>query len=248
MDVRIGAEIRRLEETGSTNDEAKRLAADGAPEGTVVVAERQTAGRGRRGRAWASVPGNLFLSVILRPRISPAAAPPLAPAMGLAVALGIEEVAPLATELKWPNDVRVNGRKVAGILAESLVAGSSLSAVVVGIGINVGAELPPELAEIATTLSREAVRNVRKSEVEAAVLDSLGIVYARFLAGGFPALHADWSLRDALRGQRLTIEAGDGRRVEGEGAGIAEDGGYQVRQDGGGGERGVVVVTAGEVL
>ena len=89
-------DVRRLEEVSSTNDEAKRLAAGGAAEGTVVVAERQTAGRGRRGRVWASVPGNLFLSIVLRPAIAPAAAPPLAPAIGLAVALAIEDVAPLA--------------------------------------------------------------------------------------------------------------------------------------------------------
>lgn len=235
-------DVRRLEEVSSTNDEAKRLAADGAPEGTVVIAEKQTAGRGRRGRVWQSVPGNLFLSIVLRPAIGPAAAPPLAPAIGLAVALAIEDVAPLATELKWPNDVRVNGRKVAGILTESVVSGSTLSAVIAGIGLNVGAELPPELAEIATTLSREAVRNVRKSEVEMALLARLGDVYGRFLAGGFPALHAEWSERDALRGHRVTIDAGT--RVEGEGAGIAEDGAYLVRVDPGE----IVRVTAGEVL
>ena len=103
-------DVRRVAEVTSTNDEAKRLAAEGAAEGTVVIAERQTAGRGRRGRVWQSVPGNLFLSIVLRPRIAPAAAPPLAPAIGLAVALAIEDVAPLASELKWPNDVRVGGR------------------------------------------------------------------------------------------------------------------------------------------
>lgn len=236
-------DVRRLAEVTSTNDEAKRLAAKGAPEGTVVIAERQTAGRGRRGRAWASVPGNLFLSIVLRPRIPPAAAPPLAPAIGLAVALAIEDVAPMASELKWPNDVRVGGRKVAGVLTESMVAGTTLSAVVAGIGLNVGAELPPELAEIATTLSREAVRNVRKSEVETALLARIEDVYGRFLAGGFAAVHAEWSERDALLGQPVKIDAADGT-VAGEGAGIADDGAYLVRV--GSGE--TVRVTSGEVL
>lgn len=234
--------VERYEELSSTNDEAKRLAHEGAAEGTVVIAERQTAGRGRRGRAWASVPGNLFLSVVLRPRIAPAAAPPLAPAIGLAVALAVEDVAPLAAELKWPNDVRVGGRKVAGVLTESMVAGSSLNAVIAGIGLNVGAELPAELAEIATTLSREAVRNVRRSEVEEALLARIADVYGRFLAGGFPALHDEWSERDCLKGQPVTIDAG-GSRVEGEGRGIAEDGAYLVRT-----ASGETRVTAGEVL
>ena len=235
-------DVRRLEEVSATNDEAKRLAAGGAAEGLVVIAERQTAGRGRRGRVWQSVPGNLFLSVLLRPKIAPSAAPPLAPAIGLAVALAIEDVAPLSAELKWPNDVRVNGRKVAGVLTESVVSGSTLAAVIAGIGLNVGAELPAELADIATTLSREAVRNVRKSEVEEALLKRISDVYGRFLAGGFAALHAEWQERDVLRGQRVTIDSG--ARVEGEGAGIAEDGAYLVRVASGE----VVRVTAGEVL
>lgn len=244
--------VHRHDSLASTNDEAKRLAASGAPEGTVVVAGRQTAGRGRRGRAWTSVPGNLFLSVILRPAIAPSAAPPLAPAMGLATALAIEDVAPVAAELKWPNDVRVDGRKVAGVLSESLVAGSTLAAVIVGIGVNVGADLPPELAEIATTLAREAARiedhrpgeALRTAEVERALLARIGEVYARFLGGGFAALRADWSGRDALAGKRVSIAAGDGGAVEGEGAGIDEDGGYRLRIAGGA-ER---VVTAGDVV
>lgn len=236
-------DVRRVAEVSSTNDEAKRLAAGGASEGTVVIAERQTAGRGRRGRAWASVPGNLFVSVVLRPKLAPAAVPPLAPAMGLAVALAVEDVAPLSAELKWPNDVRVGGRKVAGVLCESVVSGSSLAAVIAGIGVNVGAELPPELAEIATTLSREAVRNVRRSEVEEALLSRIDEVYGRFVAGGFAALHEEWAARDCLAGTRVSIDPGTSARVEGEGAGIAEDGGYRVRT-----AAGVATVTAGEVL
>ena len=235
-------DVRRYEELASTNDEAKRLAQGGAAEGTVVVAERQTAGRGRRGRVWQSVPGNLFVSVVLRPAIAPIAAPPLAPAIGLAVALAVEDVAPLAAELKWPNDVRVGGRKVAGVLTESLVAGSTLSAVIAGIGLNVGAELPAELAEIATTLSREAVRNVRKSEVEEALLRRIADVYGRFLAGGFSALADEWRERDALAGQSVTIDAGSAK-VTGDAVGIADDGAYRVRT-----ASGETRVTAGEVL
>ena len=239
---RLTPEVRRLEEVTSTNDEAKRLAAEGAREGTVVIAERQTAGRGRRGRVWASPKGNLFLSVILRPRIEPAAAPPLAPAMGLAVALAIEDVAPLAAELKWPNDVLVNGRKVAGVLTESVVSGMQLSAVIVGIGVNVGAELPPELAEIATTLSREAVRNVRKEEVEAALLARIGDVYERFLEGGFGALQQEWADRDSLFGKPVSIDVGGGRRVSGSAAGVDADGALLVET-----AAGTIEVTTGEV-
>ncbi len=238
----IRFDVHRLDEVGSTNDEAKRMAHEGAPEGTVVVAARQTAGRGRRGRAWVSAEGNLFLSVILRPRIAPADAPPLAPAMGLAVALAIEEVAPLSAELKWPNDVKVGGRKVAGVLSESLVSAGALSAVIVGIGLNVGAELPPELAEIATTLSREAVRNVRKGEIEEALLKSIADVYARFLDGGFAAVHDEWQARDALLGTEVRIDTGT-RVVTGTARGITAAGALRVES-----AATLTEITTGEIL
>lgn len=240
--MRIGKPVHRFASVASTNDEAKRLAAEGAPEGTVVLADEQSAGRGRRGRVWASPKGNLYLSAILRPRIEPGAAPPLAPAMGLAVALAVEDVAPVTAELKWPNDVLVGGKKVSGVLTESVISGSKLAAVIVGIGVNVGVELPPELAEIATTLSREAVRNVRRAEMEGALLQRMTEVYARFLEGGFAAVHEDWESRDALRGRKVTIDAG-GRKIAGEGSGIAQSGALLVRT-----ERGVEEIATGEVL
>ena len=234
--------VVRLAETTSTNDEAKRRAHEGAPEGTVVVADRQTSGRGRQGRVWASPVGNLFLSIVLRPKIAPAAAPPLAPALGVAVALAIEDVAPLSTQVKWPNDVKVNGRKVAGVLTESLVAGNTLAAVIAGIGVNVGAELPPELAEIATPLSREAVRNVRKSEIEEALLKRVDEIYSRFLKSGFESVRADWEERDALNGTEVTIDAGI-RKVRGIARGVGRDGALRVE------ENGVITeITAGEVI
>src|SRR5688500_8940621 len=146
--------------------------------------------------------------MILRPRIEPAAAPQLAPAMGLAVALAVEDVAPLTAELKWPNDVLVGGKKVAGVLTESVISGGALSAVIVGIGVNVGVELPPELAEIATTLSREAVRNVRRAEMEEALLQRMIETCARFLDGGFAALAGERDERDARVGKAVKIDAG----------------------------------------
>lgn len=239
---RIGVPLHRLRETTSTNDEAKKLASEGAPEGTVVTADVQTAGRGRRGRTWMSPAGNLYLSVILRPKIAPAAAPPLAPAMGLAVALAIEEVAPLSARIKWPNDVMVSDRKVAGILVESMLSGSTLDAVIVGIGVNVGSELPAEIAEIATTLSREAVRNVRKSEIEEALLTSMSAVYRRFLEGGFAALAEEWNERDWLLGRPVSI-AGADHTVTGKGGGIDPDGALRVETG-----RDLALITTGEVL
>ncbi len=229
---RIGKRIHRFAEVASTNEEAKRIAWEGAPEGTVVLAEAQTSGRGRRGRPWVSPAGNLYLSAILRPAIEPQAAPPLAPAMGLAVALAVEDVAPVTAQLKWPNDVLVGGRKVSGVLTESLISGGQLSAVVVGIGVNVGVELPETLAAIATTLSREAGRNVRRAEMEEALLQRMTEIYARFLDGGFAGLADEWGERDSLLAKPVRIDAG-GRMIEGEGAGVAKSGALLVRAAGG---------------
>jgi BirA family biotin operon repressor/biotin-[acetyl-CoA-carboxylase] ligase len=235
-------QITTLASVGSTNDEAKRLAQEGAPEGTVVVATVQTAGRGRRGKVWASPAGNLFLSVVLRPPIAPSGAPPLSPALGLAVALAIEEVAPLAAELKWPNDVMVGGRKVAGILTESVVLGGKLVAVIAGFGINVGAELPPELSGIGTTLSREAGRNVRKEEIQDALLASIAGIYRRFLGTGFASIRSEWEDRDRLNGRTVAIDAGT-RTVRGIARGISDDGALRIETS-----QGVIELTTGEVL
>ncbi len=244
----IGRPAHRLEVVTSTNDEAKRLLAEGAIEGTVVVAREQTAGRGRRGRIWHSAPGNLYLSVVLRPAIPPAAAPPLAPAIGLAVALAIEEVAPVTAELKWPNDVFVGGRKVAGVLVESVVQagiapeGGRLAGVVVGIGINVGAEVPPELAETATTLAREAGRGVRREELEAALFGALEEVYRRFVNEGFRSLSAEWAERDRLAGRKVTVQRASEERVTGVARGIAASGALRLETT-----AGVLEIAAGEV-
>lgn len=239
--MKLGHPLHRHEEVSSTNDLAKALAAEGAPEGTTVVANTQTAGRGRRGRVWMSPAGNLYLSVLLRPAIAPVEAPPLAPAMGLAVAQAIEEVAPVAATIKWPNDVLVNDRKVAGILVESMVAGAKLSAAIVGIGVNVGSELPAEIADIATTLSREAVRNVRREEVLEALLASMSRVYARFAAAGFADLAEEWSDRDHLAGRTVTIDTGRDK-VEGIARGVTAAGALRVET-----AAGLREVTTGEV-
>src|SRR5687768_5987903 len=176
---------RVLAATTSTNDEALRWAADGAPEGAWVVAAQQTAGRGRRGRVWASPPGaGLYLSVVFRPRT---AAPGGDPAMGLlTVMAGVATVEALAdatgvrATLKWPNDVMMDGgsagpsRKLAGILAEGALAGPRLSAVVVGIGVNLRpSAYPPEIAARAVALETLAGRAVDADGLLVAILGSL---------------------------------------------------------------------------
>lgn len=170
----VGRRLCFEREVDSTNLWVKRLAAEGAPEGTVALAEAQKAGRGRRGRSWASPAGeNLYLTLLLRPRLRPQDAPMVTLVMGLSVAQGIEAAAGLSPGIKWPNDVALGGRKLCGILTEMSLRGECVDYVAVGVGINVNQEkFPEELADKATSLRREAGCRLRRSKVAAAVLEA----------------------------------------------------------------------------
>jgi BirA family biotin operon repressor/biotin-[acetyl-CoA-carboxylase] ligase len=228
--VTIGDPLVAVFETGSTNDDAMDAARAGAPHGATFVADTQTRGRGRRGARWTSPPGeNLLVSVLLRPELSPERTGTLTLAVGLAV----REVAAARTRadlrVKWPNDVLAGEAKLAGILLESQLEAGRVTAVVVGIGINVAMrELPSELRGVATSLallgdpspSREAVL----VELLAAIERRLAIHQRDGLA---PVLDELRSF-DALADRRVRVD-----RVEGTAAGIAEDGALLVRTDAG---------------
>ena len=165
------------EELVSTSDRLKALARAGAPEWTTVLADRQTGGRGREGRAWVSPPGGLYLSVLLRPRFEKVGLLPLA--AGVAVAEAAGELG-VRVELKWPNDVLVSGRKLAGILSEAASGPGGVEWVVLGIGVNVAvdpATLPPDLAGSATSLRAAGGADVPVAELAAAVIHRLGVGY-----------------------------------------------------------------------
>jgi BirA family transcriptional regulator, biotin operon repressor / biotin---[acetyl-CoA-carboxylase] ligase len=148
----LGCQRIDLEECGSTNDEAARLARAGARHGTIVIANAQRAGRGREGRVWMSPPGlGLYLSAVLRPPLPLVDVPPMTLAIGIGVCDAVRLYAPTAA-LKWPNDVLIDGKKVGGVLVEAQSQGNRLESVIVGIGINLGGEVPAELADRATTL------------------------------------------------------------------------------------------------
>jgi BirA family transcriptional regulator, biotin operon repressor / biotin---[acetyl-CoA-carboxylase] ligase len=165
------------ETLGSTSDRLKQLARAGAPEWTAVLAERQTGGRGREGRAWQSPPGGLYLSVLLHPGPARAALLPLAAGVAVADAMAGFGV---ACELKWPNDVLASGRKLAGILAEASSASAGVEWVVLGIGVNLAldpAGLPPELRDAVTSLAAQGAGGVGPETAAAAVLARLAVWY-----------------------------------------------------------------------
>ena len=191
----FGAKLVRLEETTSTNDVAKQYAADGAEEGIVVVAKVQTKGRGRQGRVWIAAPGqSLLLSVVLRPPWDDSTTAWLGVLAGVAVAETARELGLQGVALKWPNDVLVHGRKLAGVLVEPRISGGRIEFSVIGVGMNVLQEetdWPPELRGQATSFAREGV-NVSVDAVQQALLKRLHLAYVTVLSAGLDPVMSSW--------------------------------------------------------
>jgi len=225
----------------STMDVARGEAAAGAPEGTVVIADEQTAGRGRLGREWVSPPGtNIYLSVILRP---PAAhLRQLSIICPLAICQAIEEVTGLAARIKWPNDVLVDGRKVSGVLLDAELVGDRVQYAIAGIGLNVNFDPSTyrELRDIATSLKRELGREVSREAVLAGLLNHLESLYQAALRG--EKAHAAWKERLDTLGRSVRVRFAD-RVEEGVAADTDSDGALILRRDDGS----TVRIEAGEV-
>ena len=222
-------------------DEARGQAEDGAPEGTVVVVERQTAGRGRFDRSWASPPGeNLLFAVLLRPTLAQLSS--LNMATTLAVCEAISELTDLGPTVKWPNDVLVNGRKVSGILIETAVESGVVGYAVVGIGLNVNFDPSefPEIASSATSLRAETGRVQDRERVLVAVLASLDSLYARVRHG--ESLIDEWGKRLETLGRDVQVRWKD-RLLEGRATGIDDQGNLLLSQKDGS----TVTAVAGEV-
>jgi len=186
----IGRVMLHASATGSTNDDAKTLGAV-YPDGAVFLAEVQSGGKGRIGRRWASLPGGIFMSVLLRPQIPPSRAPALSLVAGYAVATAIRESLDLDARVKWPNDVLVDGRKVCGILCEMRAEPDRVTEVVAGIGINANFEqddLPSEVRDSATSLKTLARRPVDRNRLIADVLNRFEPCYQAFLSSGLEGL------------------------------------------------------------
>lgn len=199
----------------STMNVARREADAGADEGAVVIAEEQTAGRGRFGRSWVSPAGkNLYLTLIARPAVERLRA--LSMAAPLAIADAVQDVAEVSAAIKWPNDVLVAGRKLAGVLIESELAGGEVHFALVGAGINVNldVEAPPEIAGIATSLLRETGGEVSRERVLVSFLTRFEALYD----SPMPDLVARWRDRLETLGREITVTFGDEKHE-----GLAED-------------------------
>lgn len=250
----------RLQETGSTNDDAKRMAREGAPEGTIVVAERQTAGRGRRGRSWVAPPGTaLMLSVILRPPVAPVQAPLLVFLAAAAVREAAEELlAETAREsastppepllIKWPNDVVAGGRKLCGVLVETSAEPERVHWCVVGVGVNVNQraeDFPPSLREQATSLRLLAGAPLDRDAVLERIVRGMERRYQEAVGSGLTSLVAEARRYSATLGRPVRVHQADGVHWDGVAVDIRDDGALLVRAEGAHG--GVVPVYAADV-
>ncbi|HTL71468.1 MAG TPA: biotin--[acetyl-CoA-carboxylase] ligase [Candidatus Eisenbacteria bacterium] len=238
----IGKKIFSYEDLDSTNDAAWRLGEEGLPEGACVFAEHQKKGRGRMGRSWLSPKGKgVLLSVLLRPKLSPAEAARVTLMTAVSAARAMKKHVGKAPGIKWPNDLLYGGKKVCGILTEMSAELDRVKFVVVGIGVNVNAsakDLPPG----STSLREAAGRAVSRQDFARDLLTEMEADYLRLKDGRFEEIVRDWEDHSATSGKRVTATV-FGRKIQGQAVGIDSDGALWIRRDNGLQER----VLAGDV-
>jgi len=206
----IGKKIVLHDSVESTNDLAKTLGLEGSQEGTVVLAYSQTRGKGRQGRNWHSEPHTgLYFSVLLHPTTSPELIHQVTLVAGVALVQAINQFSQVRAVLKWPNDVLINHKKVAGILTE-FYQGGDHNGIVVGIGVNVNqSRFPVELQHIATSLAMENSGSLEKLPLIAAIINQLEKKYWTFMDGDFASIILEWNQNSDLFGKHLTLTRGD---------------------------------------
>lgn len=236
-------DVRWFEDIGSTNDWLMDQARGGAAEGLVAVADHQSQGRGRRDRRWVAPPGSsLLFSVLLRPELQASQLHLTAAAVSLSAAAACVDVAGVQPEVKWPNDLLVHDRKLAGVLSETLLGTEdSTPAVVVGMGVNVNwpPVLPAELAHLATALNREAGRDIDRADLLVALLENLDDY-----SDDWSAVAHDYKSRCATVGREVQVDLGERGRLSGTAVELTDEGLLVVEDD----EGGRMTVSVGDVV
>lgn len=241
----IGKDIRLLPEVESTNTLAVEMAQKGAPEGTVIAAEKQTGGKGRLGRTWISPRGNLYLSVVLRPDIPPHKAPLITLMGAVAAASAIRKQFSLQAGIKWPNDIFIAGKKAGGLLTEMSAEPDRVKHVVLGIGIDVNMdlkELPEDVRRLSTTLSAAAGEKIDRTLLLQSIITELDRWYQLFLKNEAAVLK-EWEEFNVTLGKRVAVVSGVGVVHEGMAQGIDNEGRLILKLDDGS----LHVVAAGDV-
>ena len=227
IDTGIRFSVHYVEFCSSTQDLADALAREGSPEGTVVLAEAMERGRGRMGRRWVAGRGGLWVTIVLRPRLT-GVTHILSLAVGVAVARAIEEVTGVGAGVKWPNDVLIGERKVAGILIEGRAEADRLQYVLVGVGVNVNNELPEELSSTATTIARVVGRPVPRLPLLVSTLRNLDHLYGALSRGEVGYVLDVWRRLSTTLGREVRAVTPDGE-VVGVAEDVAEDGALMIR-------------------
>jgi BirA family biotin operon repressor/biotin-[acetyl-CoA-carboxylase] ligase len=241
--MKLGTPLLRFDNLSSTNDVARELAAQGASEGTCIIAREQTAGRGRHGRSWSSSEGGLYLSLVLKPQIKAAESAIITLAAAVAVAETLELDFGARADIKWPNDVLASSRKICGILVESAVEGERLQYAVMGIGVNLSQErLPNDLANTATSMLIETGRRIAPEEFAACLLDRLERWYRVSIAEPAQVIDRFEQLSSYARGCRVQIESSGGL-IEGVTRGLSTTGALILELSGGA----ITEIVSGEV-
>jgi BirA family transcriptional regulator, biotin operon repressor / biotin---[acetyl-CoA-carboxylase] ligase len=234
-DHQIGHRIRHYFRTDSTNDVALSLVLEGAPHGTVVVAEEQVAGRGRFGRSWYSEKATgIYTSVILRPELAPSAAPIITLMAGLAAHGAVTEATSMGVDIRWPNDLLINGKKVCGILTEMNADVDRIHGVVLGLGINVNhRQMPAELGAIGTSLRIEGGKYYSRARLFVALLQKLEQYYRLLLDDGNKAITERWAaISTYARAKRIRVTTRSGEFLATT-SGLDTTGALLVRRDDG---------------
>jgi BirA family biotin operon repressor/biotin-[acetyl-CoA-carboxylase] ligase len=243
----FGRQVYHLRSVGSTNQVAKDLGRRGYPEGTLVVAEEQTAGRGRYQKSWWSPPETgIWMSLVLRPQLAPYRIPQMTLVAGASCAQAIQDCLDMKPGIKWPNDIVYEGRKLCGILAEMDAAAEQVHFLVIGIGINVNQELtdlPDEIRGIATSLSVITGRRLERLPLVRRILDVFEEDYDRYCRDGFAAAREKWLSYQVTLGKLLRFQSGQDECI-GEACGLDDDGSLLVRRSSGQIDRCI----AGEIL
>ena len=223
----IGHQLYYYKQIGSTNDEAFRLALSGAPEGTMLIAESQSAGRGRMQRTWYSPAAkNIYTSVILRPSVQPFQVPRFSILAGVAVAEALDIYCKGRIKLKWPNDVLINEKKVCGILAQAKTSANRVDFLILGIGINVNIrneQLPEDLRNTAASLMENAGCEISRLEIIISLYENLTKWYKQIMNNGFGPVRERWLSLSSMLNQTVQVRFQE-EVVSGKAIDLDEDG------------------------
>lgn len=220
----LGRKYVYAEELASTNSLGYELAEKGEPMGTVIVADRQTAGRGRKGRSWESPEGGLWFSLLLRPAFTPQEAASLTTVTAVGICRGLMYYPGLGAEIKWPNDIFADGKKIGGILSEMKVDNNKLAYAVIGIGINISAgELSADLRDTAVGMESILGDSVDRKELLCRLLLGLESAYDQYFSGQKEMLFEEWKENSLVIGKAVTVKTVSGD-VKGKPVGLTDDG------------------------